>query len=244
MGEADDARRDIDQAMQEARIVGDERCLCVMLSAAGFVRLRAGDIVQARGLAHEAMTLGRLIGDSHELGNAITLTAAVHGRAGEHDLARQAQEEAVALRQRIHHPWSEAVGRLNLAQMSVDADMPQQALPHLLRVLELLPQIDSEQIGIYLLDATAAWCAGTGQHEAAILLEAAARTQYGRVGLSEHSDAEQTRHFELARSQLDPVTRERAQLAGERLSYSDAVWRSRELLDAQSPDVATDVVRR
>jgi predicted ATPase len=239
MGAADDARHDIDQAMEEARIVGDERCLCIMLSAAGFVRLRAGDVGQARALAHEAMTLGRLIGDSHELGNAITLSAAVHGRAGEPDLARHAQEEAVALRQRIHHPWSEAVGRLNLAQMSVDADMPQHALPHLLRVLELLPQIDSQQIGIYLLDATAGWCAGIGQHEAAILLDATARTQYRRVGLSEHSDAKQSRRFELSRSQLDPVTCERAKLVGETLSYTEALRRLRELLDDETANISS-----
>ena len=241
-GEVEAARRDIDQAMKEARIVGDPRCLCLMLGAAGFAHLRDGEVAQARALAVEATALGRQIGDGHELGNAITLTAAVHGKAGEQDLARLAQEEGVALRQRLQHAWSEAVGRINLAWMSVDAGSPQDGLPHLVRVLALLRQIDSEQIGVYLLDVTAAWCAGTGLHETAMLLEAAARSQYRRVGMSQHVDAQQTRRFQLSRSQLDPITCERAQLVGETLSYTEALGRLRELLDVQTVNIATDVV--
>ncbi len=243
-GEVDAARRDIDQAMKEARIVGDPRCLCLMLGAAGFAHLRDGKVGQAMALAVEATALGRQIGDGHELGNAITLTAAVHGKAGEHDLARLAQEEGVALRQRLQHAWSEAVGRINLASMSVDAGNPQDGLPHLVRVLALLQRIDSEQIGVYLLDVTAAWCAGTGLHETAVLLEAAAHSQYLRVGMSQHVDAQQTRLFELSRAQLDPITCQRAQLVGETLSYAEALRRVRELLDVQAANIATDVVSK
>jgi hypothetical protein len=233
-GEAVAARRDIDRAVKEARIVGDARCLCLMLSASGFAHLREGEVAAARALAVEATALGRTIGDGHELGNAIGLTAAVHSKAGEHDLARRAQEEGVSLRQRLQHPWSEAVGRLNLAQMAIDAGDPQQGQPHLIRVLALLQQLDSEQIGVYLLDVTAGWCAGIARHEAAVLLEAAAHSQYRRVGMSEHVDAEQARRFELSRSQLDPVTCEQAQRVGHSLSYREALRQVRECLSAQS----------
>ena len=75
-----------------------------------------------------------------------------------------------------------------------------------------------------------------------MLLEAAARSQYRRVGMSQHVDAQQTRRFELSRSQLDPITCERAQLVGETLSYTEALGRLRELLDVQTVNIATDVV--
>ena len=234
MGNPDVARRDIDKALQEARLAGDLRSQCVMLSAAGFISLKLGDIAGAKSLALEASTIGRQLGDGHELGNALSLTAAVHLCTGELDLARSVQQEAVALRQRLHHSWSEAVCHINLAQMAVDADDPWAALPHLLRVIELMAVVDSEQIGVYLLGVTADWCAALGLSESAAILEAAKRSQYQRVGMHEKVDAKQAIRFESAVAKIGVVERERLQRLAQAFSYGEAMKEVRERLLAQA----------
>lgn len=164
------------------------------------------------------------------MGNAISLLAAVHRKAGEKDVARQVQEEAIALRERLQHPWSEAVARINLVHLDIEAGKAQETLPHLVRVFTLLRQIDSEQIGVYLLDVTAVWCAVVGRHESAVLLEVAARTQYQRVGMYARSDEADVMRFEHSRSQLDPVACEQAQRIGAGLTYREALRQVQDVL--------------
>jgi len=229
------SRRDADQAVHEARLVGDMPCLCIALSGAGFACLVDGEIEHARDLAAEAILLARQIGDGHELGNAVALLAAIYNTAGERERAREAQEEAVALRQRLGHPWSEAVARINLAQMALEGDAPNDALPHLLEVFELLKRIDSEQIGVYLLEATASWCARVGLYETAVLVEATTASQYRRVGMVWRIDAVQASGFKRARGQLDSTTLERTQQLGSKLSYKDALQLAKECLLSEIP---------
>jgi predicted ATPase/DNA-binding winged helix-turn-helix (wHTH) protein len=232
MGQQDDALHHIAEALTEARGLGDERCLCMMLSGSGFIELRRGETARAALIAQEALALGRQIGDSHELGNAITLMAAVHHHAGELEPARQMQLEGVALRRRMHHLWSEAVGHLNLAGIAFNRDEPATALPHLRRVLELTQPVDSQQIGLYLIGATAEWCACAGQNEAAVLLEAARLAHYQRVGMADAPDPAQARRLEGARAMLDDASRERLQLAGGALGYREALQEVRDRLAA------------
>lgn len=233
MGDADAARGHIDEALAQARSLGDPRCLCVGLAAAGFIYLQRGDIAHAREFATEAMDLGREIGDGHELGNAISAMSAVHRHAGESELSRRVQEEGVALRQRLHQSWSEAVGRINLASMAIDADDPEAARTQLVRILELMREVDSEQIGLYSLGITAERCASVGMNEAAVLLEAARVSQYRRVGMGEALDARRVERFALARSRLDAATLEQAERLGASLTYVDAMLRMRECVSGE-----------
>lgn len=80
------------------------------------------------------------------------------------------------------------------------------------------------------LEATAEWCAATKRHETAVLLEAAALSQYLRVGMHEHEDAEQAVRFQISRSHFDAITCEQAQRVGEGLSYREALQQVRECL--------------
>lgn len=237
MGDGPEARLRATEAVQMARGLGDEHCLCAVLCGSGFIELRQGNTDAAGICAQEALALGRRIGDSHELGNALSLRAAVHGQLAEHAHARLMLEEAVSMRRRLHHLWSQAVGHLNLAQMAVDQDEVLAALPHLHEVMALLPRIDSEYIGLHLIGVTAVWAAATGLNKDSVRLDAACVAQYARVGMQGYLDAAQQQRLERARAALDLTTCERLQREGRGWTYRQALRGVQDFLAAQT---ATD----
>jgi predicted ATPase/DNA-binding winged helix-turn-helix (wHTH) protein len=233
MGDRPEARQRAAQAVQAARELGDERCLCAMLCGSGFIELRQGDTGAAGACAQEALALGRRIGDSHELGNALSLLAALHGQQGEPAQARQLLEEGVAMRRRLNHLWSQAVGQLNLAQMAVELEDAAAALPHLQEVLSLLPRIDSEYIGLHLIGISAVWAAAVALNEDAVRLESASLAQHARLGIQVQADEAQQQCLARARAALDAATGERLQAEGRGWTYRQALQQLQTLLAAQ-----------
>jgi predicted ATPase/DNA-binding winged helix-turn-helix (wHTH) protein len=232
MGDFDAAQRHAAEAVDAARGLQDEGCLCLALVGGGFVHLHRGDIAQATAWSQEALVLGRRIGDSHELGNALTLASALHAHAGEHDAAFRLQKEGVALRQRMNHPWSEAVGRLNLAQVALSRGEPEVALAQLRQVLALLGRVDSEYVGLHLLGVSADWAACAGWNEAAVMLEAARAAQFARVGMKDAPDPPELQRRERAQAALDDAARDRSTRTGRGFSYDQALHQVRECLTA------------
>lgn len=236
MGQHDEALRHGQAALVEARNLGDQRCLCGMLSALGFLQLARSEVAPARQVAEEALVLGRTLGDSHELGNALALMAAVHRHSDEDNAALSLLHEGVALRRRMHQPWSEAVGHLNLAQFAIDRGRVAEAGPHLRRVQALLPRIDSQHIGLYLIGMSAEWAAASGQHQTAVLLDAACARQQARVGMASGSQPEQDHRLQAARQALEAGLCEQLQASGRSLSYSEALAQVREFLGPDAED--------
>lgn len=233
MGDLPEARLRAAQAVQVARDLGDERCLCAMLCGSGFIDLRQDDTDAARACAQEALVLGRRIGDSHELGNALSLMAALHGHQGERAHARALQAEGVAIRRRLNHLWSQAVGQLNLAQMAIELEDVAAALPHLQEVLTLLPRIDSEYVGLHLIRISAVWAAAVGLNADSVRLEAASLAQYSRLGMQVAADAAQHRSLASARAALDPAACESLQAEARGWSYRQALQQLQAFLSAQ-----------
>ncbi len=229
-GHPAEALRHAQEAEQAARTLGDKPCLCLTLSALGFIHLARGEGPQARLAAQESLALGQGLGDGHELGNALALMAAVHNRDQQPEQALRLLEQGVALRQRTNQPWSEAVGHLNLAQHAINRGQAADAGPRLQCVLALLPRIDSQHIGLHLIGVTAQWAAASGEYEAAVLLDAACVQQYGRVGMQDRLEPQQVERFEQARRALDPKARQELQATGRALTYTDALQQVHELL--------------
>ena len=222
-GNQTEALRHAQQAVQDARTLDHPSCLCLALSGLGFILLACGQGEAARLAAQESLALGQGLGDGHELGNALALMAAVYNFEQQPEQALRLLQEGVALRQRTHQPWSEALGHLNLVQLAINRGQAAAAAAHLHRVLALLPRIDSQHIGLHLIGITADWAAATGEHEAAVLLDAACVQQYGRVGLEDRLDDQQVQRLQRARQALDAASCARLQAAGRALSYSGAV---------------------
>jgi predicted ATPase/DNA-binding winged helix-turn-helix (wHTH) protein len=229
-GQVDDAVRDGAEAVATAREVGDARTLCLALCATGFVHLRRGEQAAAADCAREALALGRGFGDGHELGNAIGLAAAMHMAAGERDEALRLQEEGVAMRERLNQPWSEAVGRLNLAHMALERGDVDAVPAQLRRVLGLLPRIDSQYVGVHLLGVTSEWAAASGRAEDAVLLDAACAAQRARVGLDDPRDPSGRARLAQACDTLAPPRREQLEASGRALPYDDLLQRVRDTL--------------
>lgn len=233
MGDQAEAQLRAAQAVLAARGLGDERCLCAMLCGSGFIALRQGDTGAAQACAQEALALGRRIGDSHELGNALSLLAALHGQQGETAQARAVQQEGVAIRRRLNHLWSQAVGQLNLAQLSIELDDATAALPHLLEVLTLLPRIDSEYVGLHLIRVSAVWAAAVGLHADSVRLDAASLAQHARLGMQVSADAAQQQGLARARAALDTATCDSLQAQARAWNYRQALQQLQAFLSAQ-----------
>ena len=222
-GDLQAARITAQAAVCMARELGDSALLCRVLSGAGLIHLKRGERDLALKCAEEALALTGVIGDCPELANAMSLQSAVHNECGEIDLAMLWQEKVLALRQRMGHLWSQAVAHLELACMGLDNGTPDSALRHLRQGLALLPRLDSEYVGVCLLDVTAAWAAATGLDEECLRLEAACTPQMRRVGINRTVARQRLAHLERARTAVDGQTRAALERSGAALSYEEAI---------------------
>jgi non-specific serine/threonine protein kinase len=229
-GELDEALACARASVEMARGLADAEHLCLMLCGAGFVHLKVGDVGQATRCADEALALGRRLGDGHALGNAITLRSVLHRQDGEPVPARALMREGVAMRQRLGQLWSQAVGLLNLSIIELDAGDPAAALPMLKEAVALSGRIDSDFIGLLLIDVTAAWAAEAGLPDEAARLGAASRALYARAGVVDPPDDRQQRRDERIRAQFDAATWTRLQAEGRALDAAQALARVRECL--------------
>jgi predicted ATPase/DNA-binding winged helix-turn-helix (wHTH) protein len=232
MGDLQAARSAAETAVSMARGLGEPALLCLILSGAGFIHLRRGERDLALMCAEEALALSGATGDCRELGNAMSLRSAVHERGGETVMAMRWQEETLALWQRMGHLWSQSVAHLNLAGMALDCSTPASALPHLRQTLALLPRVDSEYVGVHLLDVTAAWAAAAGRHEDCLKLEAACTSQMRRVGIDRTIDPQRLEHFDRARAAVDEEMRAELARTGGGLSYASALGLAAQVLSA------------
>ena len=233
-GRLHDAKEFASQSVELARGLGDARQLCLMLAGAGFVHLHLDDLASATRCAEEALKLGRELGDSHEHGNAIALRAALYNHTGEHDRARHLQLEGIAMRRRMNHLWSVAIGLINLAIMETDRGDTRAALPFMLEVLALSGRVDSEYIGLQLIRSAAGWAAHAGMVETAIVLDAACAALHARTGMTYQRDSRELQRFERARVELERDAVERLQREGRSLSYSEVMTRLSAFLRAQT----------
>lgn len=239
-GDLQAARSAAEAAVSMARGLNDPALLCMMLSGAGFIHLRRGERGLALKCAEEALALAGAAGDCPELANAMSLRSAVHNESGETAEAMRWQEEVLALRRRLGHLWSQAVAHLNLASMALDGGAPDTALPHLRQTLALLPRVDSEYIGVFLLDTAAAWAAAAGLNEDSLMLEAAGSRQMRRVGIDRAANLKSQAHIDRARAAADEATRARLERDGGALSYAGALGWVAQLLSAPGEDHRSD----
>jgi predicted ATPase/DNA-binding winged helix-turn-helix (wHTH) protein len=210
-------------AVSMARSLGDPALLCRVLSGAGIIHLRRGERDLALKCSDEALTRTGAIGDCAELANAMSLRSYVHNECGEAALAVHWQEEVLALRQRLGQIWGQAMAHLELSSMALDRATPDAARPHLQQSLALLPRVDSEYIGVCLLDEAAAWAAATGLYEDGLKLEAACAVHMRRVGIDRAADRQRQAHLERARAAVDEATRAELARSGGGLSVADAL---------------------
>ena len=229
-GNLEQALHQAQEAQQAARTLGQASCLCLTLSALGFIHIARNEVPPALEAALESLALGQQLGDGHELGNALALMAAVHNLQGQPEQALALLEQGVALRQRLNQPWSEAMGHLNLVQLAVNRGQAAGAGHHLQRVLDLLPRVDSQHVGLHLIGMAAEWAAAVHDNETSVLLDAACVQQYGRVGMEDRLDAPQVQRLEAARQALGAARLVALQTAGQALGYADALEQVRAFL--------------
>jgi hypothetical protein len=170
------------------------------------------------------------VGDCGELGNAMSLSAAVHASVGDSALALRWLEEGLALWQRLGNLWGQAEAHLTLASFTLNGEERSASLMHLRQAFALLPQVDSEHVGVQLIEATAAWAVVVGKAEDSILLDAATTAQMRRVGRCRSPDAQLSARRERAEANLDVATVDKLQRTGSALSYRDALAQVAELL--------------
>lgn len=232
MGDPTAARPAAEAALAMARTLDDPALQCLMLGNLGFIELKRGEPIAAMQCAREALALQGRTGDCRELGNAMSLCAAAHGATGDAAEALKWQHEVLALWQRLGHPWSESVAHLNLAGLALDGSRPDAARYHLQQVLALLPRVDSQYIGVNLIEIAADWAASAGLGEDHLRLQAAAAAQRRRTGQASAPDPQRQARADQASAGVPVAMRESLQQAGAALGYPEAIAQVGRLLAA------------
>jgi predicted ATPase/DNA-binding winged helix-turn-helix (wHTH) protein len=229
-GDADEARRHIDDAVTLARRVGDARALCHVLGLSASIHLRRGEHDNATRCALEAMAIGGRLGDNFDLAVAMEQHAWLQGCRGDHEQARAGFLQALAMLERLDNRLGIAGAHLGLAGQANMRSQTAAAAPHLRQVLALLPSVDSRYVGLLLIGGTAAWAAGAGHLAHAARLEAAFLRLSRLAGLEGQPEGRHVRDIDRVRRDLGDAAWALAVDTGQSLDLDSAIEVARETL--------------
>ena len=165
MGRYVEAQGYLQESIDIARAIGDQRRVAVALQPLGMACLGLGDMAAARTHLQEALNMAQALGNKREIAAALNAFAQLHRVAGELDAAAPLYEQSLALAREVQDRENIAIGLLNLAMVSIDRGAADHASPLLLEVLVIANEIGSKRIGQSALEVAAGLAALRQQWE-------------------------------------------------------------------------------
>ena len=155
MGRYVDAQGYLEESIDIARAIGDERRVAVALQPLGMACLGQGDMSAAQAHLQEALALARELGDKREIAAALNVLAQMLRVAGKMDAAEPLYDEGLALARELQDRESIAIGLLNLAMVSIDGGAGDRASSMLIEALAIADEIGSKRMGQCVLEVGA-----------------------------------------------------------------------------------------
>ncbi len=165
MGRYVEAQGYLEESIDIARAIGDQRRVAVALQPLGMACLGLGDMAAARTHLQEALNMAQALGNKREIAAALNAFAQLHRVAGQLDAAAPLYEQSLALAREVQDRENIAIGLLNLAMVSIDRGAADHASPLLLEVLVIANEIGSKRIGQSALEVAAGLAALRQQWE-------------------------------------------------------------------------------
>ena len=185
MGRHAEAQRYLEDSLAIAREIGDTTRIVSVLQPLVMASVGLGDLTSARLYAEEAVALARKLEKRRELAVALISLAQLHRIEGRTGAAEPLYQDALSLFRDLGDQEAIAISLLNLAMVSIDQGVGEHARPMLAEALAIGTRIGSRQVGISVLDVTAALCSFNKAWEGAARLFGAAEAQAHRAACTE-----------------------------------------------------------
>jgi predicted ATPase len=229
MGRYREAQLYLEESLEIARQIGDQRRVTAALQPLGGALLAQGDHAGARRYCEEAVALAEQSGERRELAGAINTSAQLYRAGGDLSRAEPLYEKVLALGRDLGDREVIAVSVLNLAMVAVGRASVERARLMLVEALAIAEEIGSKPAGQGVLEVSAGLAALCGDWPMAARFYGAAEAQATRSGI--HRDAADAAFLDpfvaKARSSLGSEAFATAEEAGRALSYDEAMAQAR-----------------
>ncbi|PWT70948.1 MAG: adenylate/guanylate cyclase domain-containing protein [Proteobacteria bacterium] len=225
MGNYNDARRFLDEALEIAQHHNDKRLIAAVHSYLAFATLGQGDRSKARVHCSEALALAREAGDKREIAGASNALAQVSRLDGNLDEAESLYGQAVAITRQLGDRELEAVGILGLSMVAIGRNLASQASSLLRDVVSIAKETGSKAAGQSALEVAAGLAALRKDWERSARLYGAAEAQTTRAGIRRDpaDEAFLQPHVSGARGALGESKFKQTVAAGAALPFETAI---------------------
>jgi len=162
LGRYAEAQRLLEQSLEIAREIGDNRRIAAVLQPLGMVCLGRGDVAAARRHLTEALAMARELGNKRELAAALIALGQLHRMEGELDAAEPIYDDALTIARELGDRDVIAIGLLNLAMVSIGRGAKAPARAMLLEVLAIAEEVGSKPAAQSVFEVSAGLAASCG----------------------------------------------------------------------------------
>jgi predicted ATPase len=183
MGRFGEARRYLEESLQIAREIGDERRVAAALQPLGSAHVGQGDLPTARRYLEEALALAERRGEQREIAAAGNALAQLCRVEGDLDRAEALYTRVDALIRGLEDRESIAIVVLNRAMVAIARGDGERARRMLLEVLAIADEIGSKPVGQSLLEVSAGLAALREEWQRTARFYGAVEAQTAQTGL-------------------------------------------------------------
>jgi non-specific serine/threonine protein kinase len=182
MARYQEAERYLQESLNIARVLDDQRMVVSVLNLLGFAALGQGDRQAARRYCAEALVLAKKLDNKRQIAVVSNALAQIHRLDGELDAAEPLYQRAAELARELGDSESAAVGLLNLAMVAIERGTAQRARSLLLEVLTITQESGSKRAGQCALEVSAGLAATREDWEHAARFYGVAERQTADTG--------------------------------------------------------------
>jgi predicted ATPase len=183
MGRYDEARRGLDESLDIARELGDERAIAIVLQPLGMAALGQGDLPAARRYLNEGLERAERQGDPHALAAAANELGQIYRVEGNAPRAQALYDRALAIAEGLGDRETVAIARLNMAMLRIAQGDRAAARSMLLQAFDIAAEVGSLRMAQSAIEITAGLAASEEDWPRAARLHGAAATLSKQTGL-------------------------------------------------------------
>ena len=239
MGRYAEARSCLEESLQIARELRDDRGVATVLQPLGMAAIGQGQLAVAREYLEEALVLAQVQGEKRQLAGALNALATLDRVEGRPRETEPQYREVVRLLREVGDQEAASIGLLNLAMVSIMQGDARGSRAMVLEALDAAENTRSRPVAQSVLEVCAGLAVLERDWRSVARFYGAAEAQAAKTGVRRDpaDEAFLAPRIDAARAALGPTLFAQVEAATRSVSYGDALREARRWLGA--PTAAT-----